>query len=505
MGLDADSGPLHRGVKHPLALDRACPVRPFIVKPKIVILTTSLLTDRMLLYSDCLARLREDADVEVWASSARNSGQRGVWDSSPVHARPFPVVLSFREFPHNFLRRVNERAWDHRLKPPSRLSMNRHVRDSDTSLFTRLSRALGLVAGGLWLHRFLEGFLERVLTRYPRSPESVERFSGSRPDLVVTTAPFWFHEPAVAAHARMLGIPVVAMIPSWDNVTTKNRMVFRYDGYLVWSDQTRSELRAFYDDTRDKPVTVVGAPQFDVFREARFEESREVFCARHNLDPRHPIIVYAIGSPYFIKGEHYGALHLAERIQRGELGQVQMLVRPHPTKDNAELVALFEGFSPSVRVQKVATPGTEVEERSQGESQIRDWISTFRHAAVVVNLASTVTIDASLFDKPVVNVNFDPSPGRPQEALIKEVNSTWSHFRPVAESGAVTMVNDDEELFRAVRTYLASPELHRMERRSIAEFVCGFTDGNCGRRLAQGILEFARTTSPAVKVRPNAP
>jgi len=460
-------------------------------RPYVVILTTSLLTDRMFVYSGCLADLAEQADVEVWATSAANPEHAEVWHQCPALVVPYPKVGSFREFPHNFFRRANERAWDYRLQLPSRLSMNRHARDARTSLRSCCARVLGSTIGFLGVHRTFEHGLERLLVRHPRSPEAEARFKRRRPDLVVTTGPFWFDEPAVAAHAKRLGIPILAMIPSWDNVTTKNRMVLQPDGFLVWSEQMRDELLAVYPDTRQKAVFVTGASQFDVFRQPRFEESRAVFCQRHGLRPELPVVVYAIGSPHFIHGEHVGALHLADCICRGDLGDVQMLVRPHPTKDNAELMAQFAGFTPAVVVQQVARPGTKLNERSQGAAQIMDWISTFRHADVVVNLSSTVTVDAALFDKPVVNVNYDPSPAKTQESLIKDVNSTWSHFRPIAESGGITLVNNHEELVAAVKAYLQHPELHRDQRRWIAAHVCGYSDGKCGERIAAAILAFA--------------
>ncbi len=450
----------------------------------------------MFLYSACLERLTEQADVEVWATSAANPDQAEVWRHCPAQVVRFPTIGSFREFPHNFLRRVNERAWDYRLQLPSRLSMNRHERDPDSSLFNRCARAVGSIVGALGLHRAFERRLEKILARHSRSAEAEARFTSRRPDAVVTTGPFWFDEPAVTAHAMRKGIPVLAMIPSWDNVTTKNRLIFQPDGFVVWSEQTRHELLAVYPDSFDKPVFVTGAAQFDVFRQSRFEESREVFCRRHGLRPELPVVVYALGSPHFIRGEHFGALNLAQRIHRGDLGDIQMLVRPHPNKDNAELIAQFAQFSPAVVVQQVARPGTKLNERSQREAEILDWTSTFRNADVVVNLSSTVTVDAALFDKPVVNLNYDPSPMKTQEDLIKDVNSIWSHWRPIAESGGVTLVNSDEELVTAVKEHLKRPELHREQRRWIADHVCGYTDGRCGERLAQALLDFA--TAPKV-------
>lgn len=464
-------------------------------KPRIIILTTSLLTDRMFLYSNCLSHLAANADVEVWATSQATSEPAQVWSQSPVSVFPFPEVRPFREYPHNFLRRMNERAWDCRLDLPSRRSMAQHNLSNKSDVRHRCIRSLGSALGALRLHRVFERGLELMLATYPRSREAERRFKAKRPDLVVTTGPFWFDEPAVTAHAKRLGIPVMALIPSWDNVTTKNRMVFRYDGYLVWSQQTRQELNSIYPNSADAPVFDIGAVQFDVFKQSRFEESRADFCQRHGLRPDRPIIVYAIGSPYFIRGEVFGAMHLAERIAHGALANSQMLVRPHPTKDNAELISQFSRYQPFVVVQRVAEAGRKLNQRSQDSQQILDWISTFRHADVVVNLASTVCIDAALFDKPVVNMNYDPSPGSPQESLIKDINKVWSHFRPIAESGGVTLVDNNEELVNAVSAYLQQPDLHREKRRWMAEHVCGFVDGKCGERMAEAVLQFARLSS----------
>jgi CDP-glycerol glycerophosphotransferase (TagB/SpsB family) len=127
---------------------------------------------------------------------------------------------------------------------------------------------------------------------------------------------------------------------------------------------------------------------------------------------------------------------------------------------------------------------------TQDRKQIIDWVNTFRHADVVVNLSSTVTVDAAIFDRPVVNLDYDPEPGQPNQLLVKDINHLWTHFKPIAESGGVWLVNNIDEMVEAVRTYLKHPELHREKRRWIAEYVCGYVDGHCGERMAHAILSF---------------
>ena len=459
--------------------------------PRLLILSSSLLTDRMFLYSGTLDKLNESASVTLWATSACDDHHRQVWNDVRVPVEPFPAIRAFREVPHNYLRRLNEFVWDYRQHPPSRMSLMRHIRDKQHKLSIRSLKLPARVLALLRMERLLENNLERFLLKYERSAEATKRLRAERPDLVITTGPHRYEEPAVVSAAKRRGIPVMAFITSWDNLSTKNRMVFKYDGYLLWSERMKQELYDFYPQAREVPVYITGAPQFDVFFDRQFYQSREEFCQSQGLSKEKPIVLYALGSPNFLP-EDQSVLYLAERVVRGELGDIQLLIRPHPIHDNAKESEKLARFAPRVVVQKTGSAGTDVSVRSQDENQILEWINTFRHSDVVVNLSSTAAIDAAIFDRPVVNLDFDPKPGQPNQALVKDINHTWTHFKPVAESGGLWLVNDLEEMIKAVKIYLTHPELHRDKRCWIAKYVCGHVDGKCGERMSEAILDFAR-------------
>lgn len=460
------------------------------MRPNFLLLSTSLLVDRVFQHTGLLRSLAKHGEVSVWASSCGEEPTASTWKGVDAQIISFPRVRPFRERPHNYLRRLNEFVWDYRLMLPSRVSMQKHVRDKRLPGQIRALKlpARLLAYGGT--ERILENALERLLISYPRSVEAAERLAITRPSVVVSTGPFQFEQPAVFTAAKRLGIPTLAYIPSWDNVSTKNRMVFKYDGYIVWNEQNKNELLDVYPQARSVPVYVVGAPQFDVFYLDRFKVERKAFCEAQQLQADRKVIVYSLGSPNFLK-EHHGALEMARRIKAGHFGTAQMLVRPHPIHDNAEMRDMFAEFGPNVRLQTTPNAGRDLIRRTQDESQIVDWVNTFRHADVVVNLASTVTVDAAVCDTPVVNLDFDPQPDRLDQSLINDVNHKWNHFKPIAESGGVWLVKNFEELENAVKVYLENPELHKAERRWIAEYVCGRLDGHCGERMAEAITDFA--------------
>lgn len=459
-------------------------------RPKFLLLTSSLLVDRIFLYTNLIESLSESGDVTIWAGSVGDRKDNSVWKGIDASVEALPKVLPFREFPYNFARRLNEFVWDYRLPITSRDSIRRHVRGKQEALVLKALKLPARVLAAARAEHLLENNVEKLLLSYPRSDEAEKRLRKLRPSVIVTTGPFQFEQPAISAAAKLLGIPTIAYIPSWDNLTTKNRMLFKYDGYIAWSGQIKRELNDVYPYSRTRPTYIVGAAQYDIFKQQRFYRPREEFCQEQNLNPEIPIIVYCIGSPNFLQ-ERHGAIDLAAKLAAGVLGDVQMLVRPHPIHDNAEMKQTFEKFGPRVRLQQSPNAGRTLIERSQDEIQIAEWVNTFRHAAVVVNLSSTVTVDAAIFDRPVVNLDYDPQPGQHDQGLIKDINHRWNHFKPVAESGGVWLTNDFDETVHAIKTYLECPSLHRAKRRELAEYVCGFLDGKCAERMAASIAGFA--------------
>lgn len=315
--------------------------------------------------------------------------------------------------------------------------------------------------------------------------------------MLLAMYPFIGSQMAIVAAARRLGIPTLAFITSWDNLSTKPRLTFDYDGYLVWSEHMKTELLEFHPPSRKRSIAVVGAPQYDVFHQEKFRESRESFLQRYELDPARPVILYCLGSPNMFR-EDFGAAQFIERMpEHPVLANAQVILRAHPGHLEKGLTELerIRDRHPHVVIQGPHRYWQKMP--FQGEASIFEWVNTVRHSDIFINLASTMTVDGSIFDKPIVNINFDPEPGAPNQRMIKEANSRWNHFRPITESGGVWEVNSVDEMLAAAASYLQHPELHREGRRRIVEHVCGTVDGQCGKRMAKAVLAHLERLSPA--------
>ena len=467
---------------------RAAPSSERSTDPLILGISLFLATDRMLLHSSFFDS-DPDVDTVIWS---RVVAERGF--DQELYARHFRAVPDFSSLPHwlTMARHFADFSWDRAGSTYSRPSYWKLRKSKETSRSDRLLRHLAVATSSKGLARFTERTVQRLIVRFGADLRLADEVAALKPSLVVNFTPFHSRTLPIAVAARRLDVPVVAFMTSFDNLSTKGRMGFAYDGYVVWSEAMRSELHRLYPSEARKPAYVVGAPQFDAFFQKRFEVSRSDWFNRMGLDPGRPVIVYCLGSPNLFR-EDFGALQFLERraVDR-RLRDCQVVLRTHPgyaDEGYSQLATIRERFR-DVVVQSNA--GKWAKFAYQNDASTVEWVNTIRHADVLVNLSSSTTLDASICDRPVVNVDFDPEPGAPNEALIRAVNRSWDHYKPIAESGAVALAGSVEELADAVSDYLAHPERDSAARIDIVRRVCGPTDGFAGARLTAAVQAFTR-------------
>jgi hypothetical protein len=353
-------------------------------------------------------------------------------------------------------------------------------------VFDLLELEARLFARPAALPEMLEHERELLLREYPHAAEYERRLKGA--SLVVSTLPHAHEEAPPAVVARHLGIPVAAWINSWDNLTSKPAYFTGYDHYFVWSERMRSELLRYYPEAAGGTVDATGVPHFDWYHCPSMRWSREELCAAYGFDPRRPIVLYGTATPHLAPNEHLVVQRLARDLAGAEaLGFPQLLVRLHP----GEAGGRFHGWEPGPGVA-LQRPGARGNGKLGGYcptlEENRELVSSIVNADVIVNLASTLTLDAALCDRPAVNVAYDLSPERSHQELIGEYYSHYDHYRTVMESKAVRLAHTPEELLEHVSAYLRDPGLERAGRKRLVDLWCGPFDGGSGRRLASALL-----------------
>lgn len=349
---------------------------------------------------------------------------------------------------------------------------------------------------GLRLLSGLEGAASRLLRT---TDDYIQLFGEMRPTLVFNASHVHskIAQPAVYA-AKWLGIPTATFLFSWDNLTSQGRIIPFYDYYLVWNEAIRDQLLSIYPSIKPEQVFVTGTPQFDFHFRSEFAESREAFCARVGADPSRPIVLYTTGMANHMPDEPAIVEGIANAVAgMTDLGPPQLLVRVYP-KDRTGRFEPLKRRRPDILFPEI--PWVE-EWLTPKFDDTHLLTNTLRHSAVGVNIASTVTLELCMFDKPVINVAYQPeAPGEAKHGIDYRRYYEFDHYKPVVASGAVALASSESHIAELLREAIVSPERRSAERHRLIEKMFGRSlDGYSAVRVADRLVRLAEVTAPTPK------
>lgn len=333
--------------------------------------------------------------------------------------------------------------------------------------------------------------IERTASRvFSNSTSWADLYRRTRPALVFNGSHVHSRVaiPAVQA-ATWLGIPTATFLFSWDNLTSQGRIMPAYDHYLVWNEEIKAQLLELYPRVRDDQVWVTGTPQFDFHFQAENHWSREELCGRIGADPSRPFVLYSTGMAEHMPGEPRIVEQIADMLaDMDDLGRPQLVCRVYP-KDQTGRFDELKARRPDIlfpAARWVASWLTPTVDDS------RLLTNSVRHAAVGINVASTVSLELAMFDRPVINVGYNP-PGMDDVRVPYARYYEFDHYRPLVERRCVELARSPEQMRAMLRTALARPETGSADRRAFIARMFGDTlDGRSAQRVAAVLARIAR-------------
>jgi hypothetical protein len=479
-----------------LGRGRAAPV-------DVAILLPTLYGDRNVLHSGLLRAL---TDAGVRAAILPRECPRDAADAIPASVPCEPLQEPPRrrsDRGRSFLNGVIAEAFSRRHPEMShalyRAWWRRHGSVTDP-FRTTLLETLGRMAASdgilALLQRAAEAHYRRSWDLEPirrRLRELAPRFLWS------TTSTSRFELPYVLA-ARDLGIPTLCSILGFDNLTTRSALPV-FDRYLVWSDAMKRELRSLYPAVAEADVMVTGTPQFDFHRRPGCRWTREATLRHLGVPAGARYFLYAGGGESLMPAEPELVAELARRMAADDaLRDSWLVMRLHPQDDGRRWESLVAPgskivLSPAVEPQ----PDDEAWKRTRPEEQDR-LISSLLHAEACVNIASTITLDAAILDRPVIGIEFSGVASSPRELMYAAYGAT--HYRPIVVSGGLEIARDWDALLESMRLATTRPERLREARARMVREVCGTVDGQSTRRVVDAVVRIleevgARSVSAA--------
>lgn len=314
-------------------------------------------------------------------------------------------------------------------------------------------------------------------------------FNEIKPGIVFSVCPLVPDEWVPIQVAREMGIKTALYILSWDNLSTKQRPPFPVDLIFVWNENMERELKKWYPGSESAEVCITSSPQFDFYFDPDFILKKEEFFAKFNLDPLRPLIVYSGVTPSLMPEENLIVEKLIEDIKENKvIKNPQLLVRLHPKDDGSRYYYLREKYKDVA----FSIPGEknkgDINQWSPDYEEIKNLVNIVKHCDVLINVASTMTVDSALMDRPVINVKYYLSKNNAKPPWGIYIYET-THYKPLTLTGGFKIAEKHEDLIKYINDYLENPALDREGRKRIKEMVCGNADGKAAQRIARKIID----------------
>ncbi len=459
---------------------------------------------RNLLRSDFFKTMKDKSRVVIFSPFSTDAAFRQEFGGEHVFFEPL-------EFKSGLLEKVVRRivdpvetwAFTKRTQIKTLLIYRDWLRAQRPLRYLRI-RLLALLFG----NRCFVGPLRLLYRRLLRHDAYAQVFSRYNVDLLFVTHLFNLADQQVAVSARDAGVPIIGMPHSWDNLTSKSgirqgtnpdpgrTIPVRFDRMIVWNGIQRQELKDYYG-YKDDEIFTSGIPQFDAYARREKILTRSEFLKQAGGDPQKKTILYAAGTPQYMRHQDEVVDVLIEIVRSGRLPEpVQLVVRHHPNRMAIESLKSLEAKyknDPSIIFSHPPLLYTALSDRvwTAGRGDEYDLAHTLAASDVVITMASTITLDASAFDRPIINIVFD---GRKEEPYFDSLKKTmeFTHYAKITETGAFVSVHNAGELEAALSRYLSNPGFESRERATLLKRVTGAVDGLAGKRIGEFLLDFVR-------------
>ena len=303
-------------------------------------------------------------------------------------------------------------------------------------------------------------------------------FARWRPNALVVCSVGLELDARLILEARSHGIPSVAVVQSWDKTSSKGYPLAQPDRVYVWSDIMAKECEGFLDIPR-ADIEVTGAPIFDTYFDISRRLPRATFLSGLALDPARKLIFCALCSPAW----HAGNLELAQLLgasvtENRFARPAGLVLRVHPayfdTADPAvadqrrELFDVLDrlGSNPHIHVNR---PDLSEQDSTYtlNPADIEFVTNLFASCDVSVSVLSTQMVEAALFDRPIVAVEY----GRWVSKVLTADLATFrlEHLERILETGAAARVRRPEDIVPTIDAALLDPAARADARSRLAQ------------------------------------
>ncbi|MCO6164199.1 hypothetical protein [Flavobacterium sp. NRK F7] len=279
--------------------------------------------------------------------------------------------------------------------------------------------------------------------------------------------------------ANNLNIKTATFLYSWDNLTSQGRVVPRYDFYFAWNSKIKNDFHTIYPHVKKSQVIVTGTPQFiNHFDKDKCLSKNELY-EKLGLNLEDKYFLYSSGMSHHMPYEPYVVERIADIIYSIQ-PEIKLVVRTY-AKDTASVFSELK-----TRRKDILIPEVDWEPNFQTPliSDQEFFVSLMKNAIAGINVASTVSLELCMLNKPAINVGYNPP-----DKNIYPYNYTrfysFDHYKPIVESGAVQVAINEAHLKKLLKNAIENPEEYGIERQKL---IADFFENNLSQSVKENFV-----------------
>jgi CDP-glycerol glycerophosphotransferase (TagB/SpsB family) len=323
-------------------------------------------------------------------------------------------------------------------------------------------------------------FFSKLSTLFTRIKVDIKNdFDFYKPVLVIATHIVSLDEYDYVYWANKKKIRTVGMVKSFDNLTSKGYMPFKYNSVFVWNNIMAEEIVDLYEYHSDQ-IYITGVPQFDIYKDLPII-SRNDFFQKLNLDPKKKTVLFATNSFHISPDDDLNIEMIANHLKSID---AQMIVRIHQM-DSFARYQHIEADNVSFQLPGI-DEGVTSHDRVASKNFTANLRDTIYFSDVTINTASTMSLDAAALDKPIINISYDFSLKPFNRSVVRFYN--FLHYQPILNSKGTSVAHSSSELINLIDLYFDNNSINYEGRKKIRVDMLNNNIGNACNNIASAIL-----------------
>lgn len=351
-----------------------------------------------------------------------------------------------------------------------------------------LNFALGFLVNRIFARPFIRRIVRWLDFHFVRERTFEPFFEHYQPNLVFLAHLFDEPEIHLLRTAKKMGVKNVGFINSWDKATARCIIRLLPDKFIVFNDIVKKEL-VRHNEVLGKDIFISGLPQYDQYARP-VALSRSVFFQGIGFGPEiKRVLVYAPNGRYS-QSVDGGMINLLLSFMEEELvpADVGLIVRFQPN-DFVDMSTIRPMPKLVCQIPGIRFSGERGIDWDMDSKDIALLVNTLFHASLFICYTSSLSVDAAVFGKPVINVDFELN--KHDEAMRSPTSFyKMEHYKNAIATGGIRIVKSREELVRWINRYLDNGAFDRAGREILVRQQCGSIDGRAGERAGRFILDF---------------